>query len=231
MRSALLFVSICFVLAGNVAAQTAPSEPKRISGPHPIFPDGAENIIYGDSITVWMTVDKNGRVADAGTYGPLTPCSNIADPVAVGISQAAITAAKANVFEPILKNGKPIEFTIPITYQLRRRVSSGEPGSKTDKSDIVKGKMISLPQPQFSFDEKPRPPEKVSIRVLVGENGEVLSARPVAGRWLLFEATVKAACKARFGPTLLQGVPIKTTRVITYDFGDGSNPFRRMTVL
>jgi hypothetical protein len=229
MRSILLFLAAFLVLVVSADSQTPPSEkPKRIHAPHPIFPDGAENFIYGESITVWIDVDKKGRVIDARTYGPLAPCSNLGDPVAAAIRRAAVAAARANVFEPIQRKGKPIEATLPITYALRPEVSSGKPETKLDKGSVLNGKARKLPRPEYPSDaSRSRASGEVSIQVFIGETGEVLSAAAVSGHPLLIDVSVEAACKARFTPTLLRGEPVKVTGKINYNFDLWKKPLPR----
>jgi protein TonB len=58
----------------------------------------------------------------------------------------------------------------------------------------------------------------VEVRVLVDENGHVISAQAVSGHPLLREAAVDAAYGARFSPTLLEGLPVKVSGLISYNF-------------
>ena len=58
----------------------------------------------------------------------------------------------------------------------------------------------------------------MTVRVLIGESGDVLSAGAVSGRMLLHVPSRMAACEARFPPTIIDGKPIKVTGLITYEF-------------
>ena len=63
----------------------------------------------------------------------------------------------------------------------------------------------------------------VSVKILVDENGNVISASAVSGNPLLRQVSEIAARNARFTPTLLSGKPIKMTGYIDYRFsGSGS---------
>jgi periplasmic protein TonB len=58
----------------------------------------------------------------------------------------------------------------------------------------------------------------VTVQVLVDEAGNVISAQAVSGHPLLQSSAVAAARASKFSPTLLSGVPVKVSGVITYNF-------------
>lgn len=95
--------------------------------------------------------------------------------------------------------------------------SSGNP--KTVSGGVLNGKAISLPTPSYPPAALAvRAAGSVSVQVLVGEDGNVISAHAVSGHPLLRSASEAAAREARFAPTLLDGTPVKVSGVITYNF-------------
>ena len=83
----------------------------------------------------------------------------------------------------------------------------------------MNGKATSLPKPAYPAAAKAvRAGGAVSVQVLIGENGSVISASAVSGHPLLRAAAEGAARGARFSPTLLSGQPVKVSGVITYNF-------------
>ncbi|HEV2799401.1 MAG TPA: energy transducer TonB [Pyrinomonadaceae bacterium] len=58
----------------------------------------------------------------------------------------------------------------------------------------------------------------VEVRVLVDENGRVISAKAISGHPLLRDAAVDAAYGARFSPTIFEGLPVKVSGSISYNF-------------
>lgn len=58
----------------------------------------------------------------------------------------------------------------------------------------------------------------VNVQVTIDESGKVISAKALCGHPLLREASVDAALHARFSRTLLSGIPVKVTGIITYNF-------------
>jgi len=84
---------------------------------------------------------------------------------------------------------------------------------------LINNKTLSKPAPMY-----PRAAVvsgvsgTVDVRVLVDENGRVISAKAVSGHPLLQEAATDAAYQARFSPTVFEGLPVKVSGVISYNF-------------
>jgi TonB family protein len=84
---------------------------------------------------------------------------------------------------------------------------------------VLNGKARLLPKPAFPQEARAvGATGAVSVQVLIDENGVVVSANAVSGHPLLREAAAEAAKGAKFSPTLLDGVPVRVTGVITYNF-------------
>lgn len=90
---------------------------------------------------------------------------------------------------------------------------------KTITKGVVNSSAISLPQPAY-------PPAAkavgagglVNVEVLIGEEGNVISAHAVSGHPFLRRVSETAAQGAKFRPTLLSGVPVKVSGIIVYNF-------------
>ncbi|HET8780976.1 MAG TPA: TonB family protein [Pyrinomonadaceae bacterium] len=84
---------------------------------------------------------------------------------------------------------------------------------------VITGQATTLPQPAYpAMAKQIRLQGKVSVQVLIDEQGRVISANAIDGHPLLAPAAQRAALQARFKPTLLSGQPVKVSGVITYDF-------------
>lgn len=84
---------------------------------------------------------------------------------------------------------------------------------------VITGQATSLPQPAYPpMAKQIRVQGKVSVQVLIDEQGRVISANAIDGHPMLAPAAQKAALQARFRPTLLSDQPVKVSGVITYDF-------------
>jgi TonB family protein len=105
----------------------------------------------------------------------------------------------------------------------RGRFTVSEAGPPIDgkfvTGGVLNGKAISLPKPAYPSSARAvRASGAVSVQVLIGEDGSILSASAVTGHLLLRAAAVAAAKQAKFSPTLLEGRPVKVSGIITYNF-------------
>jgi protein TonB len=84
---------------------------------------------------------------------------------------------------------------------------------------VSSGKAISIPKPEYPAEARTKHLSgKVTVDVMIDEDGKVISARAVSGPPELRKAAEAAALKARFTPTKLSGTPVKVKGAITYDF-------------
>jgi TonB family protein len=85
--------------------------------------------------------------------------------------------------------------------------------------EVVNGKATSLPKPAYPPAARAvKASGSVSVRVLIDENGNVISATAISGHPLLRAAAESAARGAKFAPTLLHGQPVKVSGVVVYNF-------------
>jgi TonB family protein len=107
---------------------------------------------------------------------------------------------------------------------------------KEIKGGILNGKAVSLPSPEYPPEAKAAGWEgTVVVDVVIDESGNVSSAvasSVVRTPWnsdldqttvssfesVIGDATVKAALEAKFAPTRLNGVPVKVSGSIVYNF-------------
>lgn len=84
---------------------------------------------------------------------------------------------------------------------------------------IVNGKAKNLVKPSYPAAALAvRASGTVYVKVLIGEDGKIISAEAVSGHPLLRQAAVKAALESFFSPTLLDNMPVKVSGIITYNF-------------
>ena len=90
---------------------------------------------------------------------------------------------------------------------------------KTVEGGVINGRTVSKPAPPYPLVAKlARARGAVSVRLLVDEQGDVVSAWAASGHPLLQAAAVEAARQAKFTPTTLSGSPVKVGGIITYNF-------------
>ena len=84
---------------------------------------------------------------------------------------------------------------------------------------ILNGKALELPKPKYSEEAKRvHATGQVQVKVIVDEKGQVISAEAMFGPEALRAAAVDAAKRARFAPTVVDGITVKVVGVLTYDF-------------
>jgi TonB family protein len=84
---------------------------------------------------------------------------------------------------------------------------------------VLNGKASSLPAPEYPAAARAvKVSGAVNIQVTINEQGDIVSATAVSGHPLLRQAAEEAARKAKFAPTLLQGMPVSVTGVLVYNF-------------
>lgn len=91
--------------------------------------------------------------------------------------------------------------------------------AKPIEGGVLNSKAVSLPKPVFPEEAKRiRASGKVTVRVVVDETGKVISAKAVDGPSPLREAAEAAARQAKFAPTIQDGVTVKVTGTLVYEF-------------
>jgi protein TonB len=94
-----------------------------------------------------------------------------------------------------------------------------KPSTQRVTSTVLNSKVINLPQPSYpALARQVRKQGPVNVQILVDEQGRVVSAQVVSGDPMLTYAAKEAALRARFTPTVLNGVAVKIQGVITYNF-------------
>ena len=84
---------------------------------------------------------------------------------------------------------------------------------------VLNGKATNLVKPAYPEAAKAvKAGGAVNIQVTIDESGNVISATAVSGHPLLRAASEEAARASKFSPTTLQGVPVKVTGIIVYNF-------------
>jgi periplasmic protein TonB len=86
-------------------------------------------------------------------------------------------------------------------------------------STVLQGKAIERVVPIYpELPKTIRMPGEVSVEVIISPEGMVESTRAVSGHLMFVKASLEAARRWRFHPTLLNGVPVRVTGVITFVF-------------
>lgn len=86
-------------------------------------------------------------------------------------------------------------------------------------SIVLQGKAITRVTPPYPVIARQiRLQGEVSVEVMISPEGRVESARVVSGHPMFAPVAKEAALGWRFGPTILNGVPVRVTGVIVFVF-------------
>jgi TonB family protein len=84
---------------------------------------------------------------------------------------------------------------------------------------LLNNKATYLPKPVYPQLAKAGHIEGlVNVQIMIDETGRVVSAHATNGNPVLLTAAVQAAYQARFTPTMLNGVAVKVSGMINYNF-------------
>lgn len=95
----------------------------------------------------------------------------------------------------------------------------GEESTSDQTLNLEKGRAVDLPLPAYPpIARAAHAQGTVEVQVIIDEEGKVIAAAAISGHPLLQAASVRAARDSVFTPTKLDGVPVKVTGVLLYNF-------------
>lgn len=109
----------------------------------------------------------------------------------------------------------PTRATLRVTEIGEADIPTSTGVAKPIEAGVLNSKATSLPKP---VNPGGKVTGRVTVRVVIDENGKVTSAKAIEGPVPLRAAAEAAALKATFEPTVRDGVTLKVTGVLTYDF-------------
>lgn len=119
----------------------------------------------------------------------------------------------------IWKLNKPEEFARVEEQEQKRKEREARGELRIVEGGVLNGRSISKPAPSYPNAAKQQHVSgMVVVEIVVDETGKVIKAEALCGHPVLADASVEAARRARFTPTLLSGMPVKVSGVITYRF-------------
>lgn len=224
MRTGPIITALLIVLLLSFGGAAQNRGIEFVSGPEFKLPQSAVAAGIDGTLTVFLKVDRSGNVMDVDIFaGPIWPCNSSPDAAIREVREAVKKNLLASKFSPATKNGKPIDahatldFAIGIAY---REAISGRTNAKSKwvvDVETLQQRATYIPKPMYTGI-----PGSVTVRVLIDEKGAIIAAGAVRGDPRLHWSSRRAACDAKFPPTIADGRPIKATGLIHYDFTRGS---------
>lgn len=129
----------------------------------------------------------------------------------------------------MMKNGETLE-TTDITYReitystsgkahQPRKASISDTVLRSETKSLLRGTAIKRSEATYPREASMmRVGGKVTVQVLIGEDGEVLTARLASGPPVFSEASESTARRWKFSPTLYGGVPTQAWGTLDYNF-------------
>ena len=187
--------------------------------PSPIYPSlvGTGPPVYNGKVAVQIIIDENGKVEKAeGISGHQY------------FRPMLETEAFKAKFRPKVVDGKAVRSTGVIVFLVVSRADEAEktglqiipkPKSTIVSCGVCNQAAIFLPKPYYPESARfVGASGKVTIQIVIDENGFVESAKAISGNALLRTASEQAARNSIFIPLTLGKIPIKSTGLIVYNF-------------
>jgi len=109
--------------------------------------------------------------------------------------------------------------TAPVTPPPAMNTETSADDKAPVEGGFLNGKAIDLPKAAYpDAARKNHEAGTVQVQVIVDETGKVISATAIFGPDVLRDSAVKAAMRAKFKPTVVNGVAVKLSGILTYDF-------------
>ena len=206
----LFAFAVVFIFSAVGNAQ----EPKVSSMPAVSIPEAAAaEGLYG-TMLVEVKLDDAGKVKNIKQIvGPDWTCPNYESPGMTALNDYVRNRAQTATIDSGGKSHLWLEFKFVDPHA--GRFSPG----KVISGGVVNGKAVHLEVPAYPDDARAMQVSgRIAIKVLISENGKVISAENMSGESLLANPSRVAACRSQFSPVLLQGKPVKVTGMILYSF-------------
>jgi len=138
----------------------------------------------------------------------------------------ALTALPANSYnnDEVLSHQSPLDVH-DVSSEERKIIEDCELPDKSKPTGEIRvvaelrGRAISKPKPIYPNEaKKSKVSGAVKVDVVIDEKGRVIWAKAANGEPMLQEASRKAACRARYSPTIISGRAVKTQTIIRYKF-------------
>jgi hypothetical protein len=215
----LALLVIFIVLSQTVDAQDRGVE--FVSGPTFKLSESAVAAGIDGSLTVSFEVDRTGHVKDVRVLaGPIWPCNSTPNSELKKVREAVKENILASKFSPATKDGQPIDADATLDFAIGEAYREALKGETTTKSKWVVD-AANVPEQTATSLPIPSHPGFIggsTVRVIIGEDGHVISAGTIRGNLGSHASSRRAACGARFPPTIVDGKAIKVTGLIHYEF-------------
>lgn len=181
---------------------------------------GADSIAVAGALTnlAYIYASKDDLNQARLTFARLLAIIEKANPATL---PAEITGPLANYLALLYRQRQSDEVKAQIARADKLLLAIGAASSgRSVTGGVLNGKAIIKPQPAYPIMARSAHAQgTVVVKIIVDETGKVIKAEATGNSDpSLRQASVEAALRARFTPTFLEGVPVKVSGFITYNF-------------
>ncbi len=209
-------------VAGPVRAVPPVNPPKLLKEVAPAYPEIAKQAHVEGLVICEATTDVRGRVVDVKILRSI--------PL---LDQAAISAVRQWVYEPVLINGKPtgIIFTVTVRFELSESEKTGQVlsvsaedeefarGATKVEGEIKPPKQIKMAAPVYPEEARKTGIEGVVILAArIDANGRVKKIKIIRSIPQLDQAAIDAVKQWEYEPLVVRGKPVEAVFTVTVRF-------------
>jgi TonB family protein len=200
---------------------SSPSDNKSKFSPVPIkmvkpsYPEEAARDQRQGKVAVKVVVSETGDVESAEFVN--------GDPV---FQNAALEASKQWKFQPYLKDGMPVKFSmnIPFSFAFSDRVTELDPKRRSENrpqlpKGVSEGMLIHRVAPVYPQTAKKNNTQgTVTLGILIGKDGSISKLTVISGPKELTQAAIDAVQQWRYRPYLLGGKQVEAETTVEINF-------------
>ena len=193
----------------------------------PEYSEEARKAKLQGTVTLYITVDTNGRTSDIRVLKSL----------GLGLDEMALDAVKQWKYKPAMKNGQPVEYntTVQVTFRLLPDLVSDEeraaflklqdapaaaPASSTTSSGTQQPVLLYKKEPEYTEEARSAKLQgTVVLSTTIGTDGRAGNIQVLKSLGLgLDEKAMEAVRQWKFRPAMQDGKPIESTHQVEVNF-------------
>lgn len=177
----------------------------------PVYPEQAQTQHLSGTVTLEVTVDKQGQVTSAKVLegNPL-------------LRQAAADAVKQWKYKPLLFYRQPVEMVSTVRVEFDPAIAAAAT-NKSKRLQLFSSEAAanckSCRRPSYPRQMQGLP-GTVFLKVQIDREGKVTNVVPVQGDKVFVDAARAAVSKWRYKPFLLNGQPLEVETTVKLEFGN-----------
>jgi TonB family protein len=196
----------------NIGISDAGPSKRLVKMTKPVYPPAAKAAGIQGAVQLDVVVMKDGTVKEirsASGRPELIP--------------AAVDAVKEWIYEPVMKDGQPVEFIVTVTVNFslpKDKIPASAAKAEVEiRGSIQESKLVNKVRPAYPPDAKAAGLEgSVKARVVIGDDGMLKEIRNISGPLPFIQTAADAIRQWIWKPTTVDGVPVAVITEIEMNF-------------